>query len=443
MARLLQKNIKPINIQIKKVKLLNKIFGREKIPTTVTFDEMDAWLDTASVALFPSLSKTASRLYGEVKYVRDRLRQNISELQDAKPAENIPAPITKSGLNTRDKMMKRLNYMVDKMSIPNRTDYKTVLSFHSMMTSSMEFALAIPQKNIYCIRSLFPDEVKKIISNLDRLKTILKQLIAPLVEKESQIMNLEKVPEMVRSVKDIKSTIEREKEMVSDREEGVLALEKRIEADEERMRILEEGEEWMRFKELGTELSSLEKELNMFEADLARLFSPIDKALKLLKKQDETGRHTLTLEDRRVLSSILSSPIRALDENVGDFLRTLRNVIKGDVLPLKDRRRDKTLEWIEHLLNAEIFSIRERRNILQSNIGKTKDQLSGLTILKDRREIERSIISAKGQLARLKEDMVRSKKHIDSLEKNLDGEARLLLNALESIAGKKIDVNLS
>ncbi|MFC1786626.1 hypothetical protein ACFLY8_01145 [Halobacteriota archaeon] len=425
------------------MKWLNKIFDREKIPTTIDFDEIVAWLDTASGALFPSLSTTASRLYGEIEDLRDRIKQNISELRDAEPAENIPGPIKKSGLNTRDKMVKRLNHMVEKMSIPTRTDYKTVLSLHRMMTSSMEFALAIPQKNIYCSRSLFPDEVESIISNLDRLKTILNQLIVALGGKESQIMNLEKVPEIVRSVKDIKSTIEKEKEMFSDLEEDVLALEKRIEADEEKMRILEEGEDWMLFKELGTELSSLEKELNMFEADLARLLSPIDKALKLLKKQDETGRHTLAIEDRRVLSSILSSPIRALDENVDDFLRTLRNIIKGNVLSLKGGKRDKTLKWIEHLLNAKIFSIRERRNILQSNIGKTKDQLSGLTILKDRRETERSIISAKGQLARLQEETARSKKHIDSLEKNLAGEIRLLLKALEDIAGKKIDVNLS
>ncbi|MDD2666077.1 MAG: hypothetical protein PHD13_01020 [Methanocellales archaeon] len=424
------------------MKWLNKIFGREKIPTTTAFDDIDAWLETASGALFPSLSTTASRVYGEIEDVRDRLRQNISKIQDAEPAENIPSPITKSGLNARDKMVKRLNYLVEKMSIPTQTDYKTILSFHRMMTSNMEFALAIPQKNIYYIRSLFPDEVEKIVSNLDRLKTIFNKLIVPLLKKESKIVSLDKVPEIVRSVKDIRSTIEKQKEMVSDREEEITALEKRIEAEEERIRILEEGEEWMRLQELGNELSSLEKELNGFEADLTRLLSPIDKALKLLKKQDETGRHTLALEDRRVLSLILSSPIHALDENVGDFLHTLRHIIEGDVLPLKGRRRDKTLRWIDHLLNAEILSLRERRNILQSNIGKTKDQLSGLTILKDRREIERSIISAKGQLARLQEETDRSKKHIDSLEKSLDGEVRLLLKALEDIAGKKIDVNL-
>ncbi len=422
---------------------LNKISGRANIPTTVAFDEIDAWLDTASEALFPSSSTTASSLYGEIKNIRDRLRQNISELQDVKPAENIPGPITKSGLKTRDKILKQLNYMVDKMSVPTRTDYKTVLSFHRTMTSSMKFVLSIPQKNIYCIRSLFPNEVEDIFSNLDRLKTVLNQLILPLVKKESKILNLGKVPEIVRSVKDIKSTIANQKEKVSDLEEETIALEKRIEADEERMEILEEGGEWMRLQELETELSLLEKELNTFEAELTRLFSPIKRALKLLKKQDETGRHALALEDRRALSLILSSPIRALDENVGDFLRTLRNVVKEGILPLKSRRRDKTLEWIEHLLKDKIFPIRKKRNILQSNIRKTKGQLSELTISEDRKEIERSIISAKGQLARLQEEMDHSKKHIDLLEKSLTDEIRLLLKTLEDIAGKKIDVDWS
>lgn len=424
------------------MKWINRIFGRKEISTTIAFDEIDVWLDMASGALFPSLSSTAGRLYGGVGEMRNKIKQNISELQDAEPAEHIPAPITKSGLTTRDKMVKHLNSMIEKISIPTQTDYKTVLSFYRTTTSSMEFTLTMSRRNIYCIKSLFPDEVGNILSNLDRLKILLNQLVAPIVEKESQIMNLEKVPEIMRSIKDIKSTIEGEKGMVNDREGVALALERRIEADEKKMRILEEGREWMQFKELKSELSSLEEELNMFEADLTGLFSPIDKALKLLKKQDETGRHTLAIEERRVLSSMLSSPIHALDEDVGDFLHTLRDIIEGDVLPLKGRRRDKTLKWIDHLLNAEIFSTREKRDLLQSNIGKTKDLLSGLTISKDRRDIERTIISAKDQLTRLQEGTGRSKRHIDSLEEDLASEVRLLLGALENIAGKKIDVEL-
>ncbi len=422
------------------MKWLSRIFGREKIPTTIAFDGIYAWLDTASGALFPGLSTTASRLYEEMKDVRDRLGQNTSELRDAEPAEHIPAPIAKSGLTARDKMVKHLNSMVEKMSIPTQTDYKTVLSFHRTTTSSMEFTLAMPRRNIYCVRSLFPDEVEKVFSNLDRLKTLLNQLIAPLAEKESQIMNLDRVPEIVRSVKDIKSTIEREKEVVDNREKEVFALEKRLEADKERMRLLEEGEEWTRFKELEIKLSSLEKELNTLEANLAMLFSPIDKALKLLKRQDETGRHTLALGERRALSSILSSPIHALDGDVDDFLRTLRSIIEGDVLPLKGRGREKAVKWIDHLLDAEISSIKGRHDSLQLDIKEIKGRLSNTTILKDRREIERTIVSTEGQLAQLREGIERSKRHIDSLEKNLAGEVRRLLEALENIAGKKIDV---
>ncbi|MDI6902479.1 MAG: hypothetical protein QMC77_01925 [Methanocellales archaeon] len=422
------------------MKWLNRIFGRKEIPSTIAFDGIDAWLDMASGALFRGLSANASQLYGEIEKIRDRLKQNTSELRDAEPTEHIPAPIAKSGLTTRDKMVKHLNYLVEKMWIPTQTDYKTVLSFYRTTTSSMEFALAMSRKNIYCVRSLFPNEVEKVISNLDRLKILLNQLIAPLTEKESQIMNLDRTPEIVRSVKGIKSAIDREKGVVNDREEEAFALEKRIEVDEERMRILEEGEEWIQFKELETKLSSLEKELSMLESDVGKLFSPIDKALKLLKKQDETGRYTLALGERRVLSSILSSPIHVLDENLDDFLRTLQNIIEGDILPLKGRGREKAVRWINSLSDIEISSIKRRHDSPQSEIEETKGRLSNITILKDRREIERTIVSTEGQLTQLREGIERSKRHIVSLEENLAGEVRLLLEALENIAGKKIDV---
>jgi len=78
------------------VKWLNRIFGREEIASTITFDGIDAWLDTIPGALFRGLSANASRLYGEIEKICDRLKQNTSELRDAEPTEHIPAPIAKS-----------------------------------------------------------------------------------------------------------------------------------------------------------------------------------------------------------------------------------------------------------------------------------------------------------------------------------------------------------
>jgi len=422
------------------VKWLNKIRSKEEIPSTVSFDGIDTWLDMVSHSLFRGLSTKADQIYVEIRDIRESLKQNTSGLQDAEPDENIPDSITKIGLLYRDRMVKHLYSMTDKIAIPSQTDYKTVLSFYRETISNLEYPFGKSAKNIYCVRSLFPDEINEVIADLNRLSTALNQLITPIKGKESQVMHLEQVPEVVQAIKNLRAELEKEKENVLNQEEAGSALEKRIEREGKRLSMIEEGEEWMQFKELKTELSSLEEELNALESDLSKLFLPGNKALDLLKKQDETGRHTLTPEVRRAISSILSSPIRALGEDINESLIVIRNTIEGDPSILKDQKRDKTLKWIEYLVNADLPFLKGERDRLQSRIEEIKGMLSDLTILKERTELEHSIVSAKGQLTQLQEGMARSKRHIVSLEEELTEKKRFLLESLKGIAGKKIDV---
>lgn len=425
------------------MKWLNKIRGKDEIPSTVSFDGVDTWLDMVSHSLFRSVSTKADQIYVEIRDIRERLKQNTSGLQDAEPAENMPDNITKIGLLYRDKMVKHLYSMTDKILIPSQTDYKTVLSFYRETISNLEFPFGKSAKNIYCVRSLFPDEINEVISDLKRLRTALNQLITPIKGKESHVMHLEQVPGIVQDIKNLRSEIEKGKENVFGQEEDCSALEKRIEREEKRLRMIEECEEWKHFKELKTELASLEKELNALDSDLSRMFFPVNKALYLLKKQDETGRHALTPEVRSAISSILTSPIRALGEDINESLLAIRDTIEGDPTILKDRKRDKALKWIDHLVNADLSFLKGERDRLQSRIEELKGMLSDLTILKDRTETERSIISAKGQLTQLQEGIARSRRHIVSLEEELAEKKRLLLEALEGIAGKKIDVQFN
>jgi len=422
------------------MKWLNRIRGKEEIPTTVAFNEIDVWLDAASKSLFRSLSSNAEQLYKVIRDICDRLEQHTNELQDAEPDENMPAQIAKIGLLNRDKLVKHLRSVTEKISIPSQTDYKTVLSFYEATASNIAFVVDKSSKTIFHVRSLFSDEVKEIVSDLNQLRTALDQLITPIKRKERQIMNLERVPEIVKEMKELKSTIEKEKEKVCEHEEECSALEKRIETEGKRLSAIEEEEEWMRFKELETELSSLKEELNALESDVGKLFAPIKKALSLLKKQDETGRHTLSPEVRRAISSILSSPIQALGEDINKFLRSIANEIEEDASILKNRKRDATLKWIYHLLNSKLSSIKEKHDGLQSGIEESKGKLSELTILKDRKEIEQSIALANGELTRLQETLDRAKRHIVSLEGELRGKEQLLLGALEGIADKRINV---
>jgi len=424
------------------VKWLNRILGKEEeeIPSAVAFDEIDTWLEMVSKSLFRGLNTNASQLYDEIRAIREQLKQNIHEFQDAAPNEEVPDSISKIGVVSRKKMVKDLYSMTEKIAIPTQTDYNAVLSFYSATTSNLEFPFGKSQRNIYCVRSLFPDEIEKVISDLTRLRDLLNQLITPIKGKEKQIAHLEEVPVIVQDVTELKSGIEKEKENVVDQEQEYSALERRIEAEGSKLNKIKEEAEWMLFKELETELDSLEEDLNALESNVRKLFSPLNKALNLLKKQDETGRHTLTPEERRAIASILSSPIQALDEDINGFLLAIRNIIEGDPSVLKDRKRDTTLNWIDNLLNADLSSIRGKRDRLQARIAEIKGKLLDMKILKDKEEIKQSVVSAKGQLTQVQEGITRSKRHIVSLEEELREKERLLVEALEEIAGKKIDV---
>ena len=423
------------------MKWLNRVIGKGKIPSIITFDEIDGRLEPLSQSLFRGLSTNTDQLYGMIGDTQESLKQNTAKLQEAEQDEKASDFVVKRGLPNRDIMVKHLRSLAEKILIPTQTDYKTVLSFYKVTISNLEFPFGKSLKNIRYVRSLFPDETKAIISDLKRLKILLNRLIAPIKGKEDLITDLEQVSEIIQDIKDLKSELEEEKEKVYGQEEECSALKSKIETEEKRLRTIEEGEEWTRFKELETKLSSLEDELNMLESDISNLFFPLNKALSLLKKQDETGRHTLTPEERKAILSILSSPIQALSEgDVTDFLGSIKNVIEGEASILKDQKREKALKWIDHLLNIELSDIKGKRERLQSRIEETRGTISDMTILKDKEETEESIVSVNRQLTRLQEGKARSKRHIVSLEAELTEKQQLLLEALERIAGKEIEV---
>jgi len=58
--------------------------------------------------------------------------------------------------------------------------------------------------------------------------------------------------------------------------------------------VSEEGKDRRRSKELEAESATLKEELTAVELELSILFVPINKELKRLKKQDETGKFTFS-----------------------------------------------------------------------------------------------------------------------------------------------------
>ena len=425
------------------MKWLDRFFSKEEIPVTVAFDELDTWLEQVSDSLFRGLSANADRLFTEIKGILDALKNDIAALQNAESTEEVPDRIVKIGMLSRDKMVKHLFAVTEKIEIPSKTDYQTVSTFYKDTTAALEFPFGKSQTNIYCVRSLFPDEIKTAITDLKRLRTSLDQLIAPLKGKERQIRQLERVPILAQAINDVRAGIAEETEHVKEQEEACTALELNIETESSRLERIEDSEEWKKFKALEGELSALKEELDTLEANVRNLFAPLTKPLTLLKKQDETGRHTLTPEERTAIGSILSSSVRALNADVAKSLRIIREVIESDPAVLKDRKRETALNWIEQLLQADLASISEKRERLQAEIKEKQSKLSDLTIRQEKEELEHSIESAQGQRTQLQEELARAKKHIVSLDEELGTQKQRLVKALEELAGSELDVTFT
>ena len=427
------------------MKWLNRITGRSRavaeIPSIVAFHEMDTWLEKVSELLFRGLGTNTMALYEEIADKREELKQYISELRNAEPKADMPAQITKIGLLSRDKMVKLLYSLCDKIVIPSQTDYKTVLDFHNMAYHSIESVLAKIFKNIYYVRSLFPDEVREVETNLNQLRDILDRLIAPMKGKETKVIDLSRVHALIQRIREQMAEIESEKEKIRAEEEERAAIKHEIELSERKLQVIEEEAEWKRLKEYEAELTAIEEELNTLRQNINNLFTPLQKPLSLLKKQDRTGRINLSPTVRTVITSILSSPIQALNEDIEDYLRSIRAVIL-EMDALKERTRDRALKWIDHLLNTDtdLSGIRARYELLSSMAEEVRSKLSALEITKEKEGLEHAITAARGQLTRLDDLIAKRRRGIESQEKELVANEILLQKELEEITGKRIEV---
>jgi len=427
------------------MKWLNRITGRSRavaeIPSIVAFHEMDTWLEKVSELLFRGLGTNTMALYEEIADKREELKQYISELRNAEPKADMPAQITKIGLLSRDKMVKLLYSLCDKIVIPSQTDYKTVLDFHNMAYHSIESVLAKIFKNIYYVRSLFPDEVREVETNLNQLRDILDRLIAPMKGKETKVIDLSRVHALIQRIREQMAEIESEKEKIRAEEEERAAIKHEIELSERKLQVIEEEAEWKRLKEYEAELTAIGEELNTLRQDINNLFTPLQKPLSLLKKQDRTGRINLSPTVRTVITSILSSPVQALNEDIEDYLRSIRAVIL-EMDALKERTRDRALKWIDHLLNTDtdLSGIRARYELLSSRAEEVRSKLSALEITKEKEGLEHAITAARGQLTRLDDLIAKRRRGIESQEKELVANEILLQKELEEITGKRIEV---
>ncbi len=421
------------------MKWLSRIRRRgEDIPATVAFDEIDVWLERVTNSLFGGFSADS---YDGLVSKREELRDCVNRLRDASPKEDLPAQIMKIGLLSRDKMVKLLYSLCDRLSVPAQVNYRTVWEFHNMASSTIDSILSKVSKNAYFVRSVFPDELKDVETSINQLIAALNRLITPLKAKEQELADLTRIYALIARIKSQREDIDTENEKIRAEEAEYEAIKRDLERSKEQLRAMEQKQEWKRLLACQSELTALKSELTVLESEIRDMFAPMQKPLNLLKKQDETGRIELAPYVRAAVNSILASPVRVLNEDISEYLRAIREVISENKGVLKTTKRESALKWIDQLLSNDLRGLSARYESLRAREEALSRELAGCSSLKaERDEIEHAIATAGMQLERLEESISKRKQAIESRQEELTLKEKLLQKELENITGKPIEV---
>ncbi|MDY6985686.1 MAG: hypothetical protein SVE93_04695 [Candidatus Thermoplasmatota archaeon] len=408
-------------------------FIRKKKVEIIDLEGAKALLQDADRSLSSNLR--VERIYSEIKSTMERLKQDTERLSKAKPKEGISDALRIRGVPNRDVMVSNLS-AIFKVQVPEEKDYRTVLSFYRDISAALETPFGKLSYNIRFVKAVFPDEVKAVIFDVKKLRSLLNRMVAPVRKKDGTIKAIDHSRELIEEIEALTSS------KVSDGENVSEDIEKEIESEKKEIDGIKSSKQWIKYETLEKELSEKEDKLKRKEEELEREISPIKKVLNLLKKEDETGKRTLLPEEREALNALLFSPLETiLNKNVKEQLQHIKKALEGDTV-IKAERKDKGLRDIEAILKSD-FSFRAKEiKSLRKEIESIKNELSKMSIKEEANKIERRLEELERSLKRAHDEEERSERHKASVDVELSEKLSELSQSLSNITGKKIEIRI-
>ncbi|MGC9514544.1 hypothetical protein [Methanocrinis sp.] len=425
------------------MKWLKKIFTKERAderrededaPSTLALSHVGEWLGERSQE--PEFEERVRSLYGMIDRVTKDLERDLLTLEKAEPREDVPPRLLKAGSAAREKVARQMRVLSERLAPPPRADLRSAEEYHSAMLKHLQNTVQKFGRAQKYTAALFPREVEMINSDLGAASRHLRDLGEAVSEREASLEKFVAAGALASKVRERRDQVESLKAEISGDEDLLVVL-----RDQERGHK-KEIESWNR-SEVGRktfeEKKSLEQKLrerDQIEMSMADLVSPLTKAISRVVKQDDSDR--IDLQHREVFEQLSGSPARALEGDVSGALLELKS--KVDLLGLREKKRDRITEQIDHLLEDRPLEVlKARHRALDREI----------------EELERSLSKGGREAARLRErrDQVRQKiqaleagveerrKSLTALEERLSTELADLKRELEEISGGPVEID--
>ncbi|MCL7415318.1 MAG: hypothetical protein M8349_04570 [ANME-2 cluster archaeon] len=370
------------------------------------------------------------RMYDEIRGVLEELDGSKVQLINAKFGEKVFKRVAKAGASNRDNLVKNLDIIKDRTVVPDDADPAKAFEFYTNTKSILNTCLENAIRSQQYVKALFPEAYKDILVNLKRFEGLLEELVAPINEERDNLEVCSRLSTLITQIQDTNSGIKLKKAHILDLENKYDSLKRDKEVAALSLEDLEESEESVYANELETRVDALNQQVQAVDKQLSDLFAPLSKALSRMEKQDESGRHTLSSDSRKMLKRLKNKPAKALEDDIKPFLAELRVMIEDGSLGLKQQNIKKTLDQIDRLVGSDLLmSMKEQRISYSSELDILSSELEGLEVHREKTGIEHLVSDTQGmidstgqELDVVRREMSRLNDDIENLKEQLNSE---------------------
>ncbi len=425
---------------------IDRLFGKKKevpVPAGVslTFDKVPAWLETESRGLFSELHPQILHKYGEMQEAIDALRESRACLDDATIVVDAPKRLAKAGDSNKGNLLRNLDIMFEKIVVPEDSSISGAYRFHQEALSVMGTSIENTARSQQYIKALFPAEYDDVMGNLSKLSALFDELQKLLGDVKGKLDLYEGLPETIASIGKILEDMRGKRKVIQDYGNICDQLETDLADQRSRLDDVLSSKEFAEAQQLEDYMGSLEKDLSVIDSAIRAQFTPLSKAFSRMQKQDESGRYRMPAASSSVLNALLDDPSSATGHDINAFLLEVKGRVAGGTLGLKDKKKGKTLEHIDKLLDSgDLVSQRGQRGACLSEIEQVSQQLQKLAIYDEKTTMERSISHCWEMLGSRKQEMGSEKDILSDLAEEHDRAVADLASDLSNVFDRDVRI---
>lgn len=329
-------------------------------------EELPAWLDTGFQKLSGEISENAVLLLKDLEITLLEITESKTRLSEAQVVGDFDLRAVKRAKSNRENMIRQVEILVEKISIPESPDVKSLDEFHEKAAQQLNSCVENMARSLRYTGGVFPREVKEVTESLGKFGMILKALQENLRDHSKEIEAYESASEIFQVIRKLSASGEIEEKEILQQKEKIRVLEEKIEEARKTLENFEQSEEWQHYRKLEAELTEAGTLVKKTESNLSALVLPLSNNLSRLKKMHETGRYTLNPEIRKELTSCLEDPKTANSA----FFQKLQKLFEDPGLGLNAQKKEKALAQAEAA--ALNFETRKKENLKAVQIREEK-----------------------------------------------------------------------